>query len=119
MPGVITVGSNVTCGHAGTVATTGQAKLTINGNQVLLKDGILGKDVSSCATVAAADVSGPTAKPCLKVSAVNSGEATKLTIDGRPVMLETLAGTTDGMVTKVTPQPLLAAMANQMKLTAV
>jgi hypothetical protein len=36
-----------------------------------------------------------------------------------PVMLDTLAGKTNGMVLKVTPQLLLAGTAIQTKLTAV
>ena len=118
MPGVLTTGSNVTCGHSpGKVTTTGSSKLTVSGQPALPKTGIMGKPVSGCSTVPAADASGPTAKPCLSVLAVSAGDATKLTIGGLPVMLDTLAGTTDGMVGKVTPQTSLSATAIQTKLT--
>ena len=118
MPGVLTEGSNVTCGHSpGKVSTTGSPKLKVSGQAVLLKDGIMGKSVSGCGTPPASDVSGPTAIPCLTVTTVTTGEATKLTIGGAPVMLDTLAGQTDGMVGKVTPQLLLSATAVQTKLT--
>ena len=120
MPGVLTTGSNVTCGHSpGKVTTTGAPKLHVSGQPVLQKTGIMGKPVSGCSTPPAADPSGPTAKPCTSVTAVTVGEATKLTVGGQPVMLDTLAGQTDGMVGKVTPQLLLSATAVQTKLTAI
>ncbi|HZD96152.1 MAG TPA: hypothetical protein VE133_17965 [Candidatus Sulfotelmatobacter sp.] len=119
MPGVLTTGSNVTCGHAGTVSTSGSDKLKVSGNPALLKTGIASKSISSCATPAASDVSGPTAIPCSTVSSVATGEATKLKISGAAVMLDTLTGQTDGMVGKVTPQLLLSATAVQSKLKAV
>ena len=108
----------MTCGHSpGKVTTTGSPKMQVSGQPVLLKLGIMGKTVGGCSTPPAADVSGPTAKPCLTVTTVSAGEATKLTIGGQPVMLDTLAGQTDGMVGKVTPQQLLSATAIQTKLT--
>ena len=120
MPGVLTAGSNVTCGHSpGKVTTTGSPKMSVSNQPVLLKLGIMGKPVSGCSTPPAADVSGPTAKPCTSVTTVSTGEATKLTIGNQPVMLDTLAGQTDGMVGKVTPQLLLSATAIQTKLTAI
>lgn len=120
MAGVLTAGSNVTCGHSpGKVTTTGSPKLKVSSQPVLLKLGIMGKPVAGCSTVAAADVSGPTAKPCTSVVSVSSGEATKLKIGGMPVMLDTLAGDTDGMVGKLTPVSALSATAGQTKLTTV
>lgn len=119
MPGVLTTGSSVICGHGGTVSTTGVSKLKVSGNPVLQKTGIMGQSVSSCGTPPASDPSGPTAIPCSTVISVDTGEATKLKVAGAPVMLETLAGKTDGMVGKTTPQTLLSATAGQTKLTAV
>ena len=120
MPKVLTKGSNVTCGHSpGKVTTIGEPKFKVSGQPVLLKTGIMGKPVSGCGTPPAADASGPTAKPCLTVTSVAAGEAIKLTAGGLPVMLDTLAGQTDGMVGKVTPQLLLSATAVQTKLTTV
>jgi hypothetical protein len=119
MPGVLTTGSNVTCGHAGTVTTSSTTKLKVNGQPALLKTGIESKSVSTCATPPASDPSGPTAQPCSSVSSVDTGEATKLTAGGKPVMIDTLTGKTDGMVAKVTPQTLLSATAGQSKLTTI
>jgi hypothetical protein len=119
MPHVLTTGSNVTCGHSGTVSTASTAKLKVNGQPVLLKEGIQGRSVAGCTTPPASDISGPTAKPCTLVSTVSAGAATKLKVSGQSVMLQTLAGATDGMVAKETPQKLLSADAGQVKLTSM
>lgn len=119
MPGVLTTGSNVICGHGGTVATSGVSKLKVSGNPVLLKTGIMGQSVSGCKTPTVVPPPPPPSSPCHTVASVISGEATKLKVSGSPVMLETLTGTTDGIVAGVTPQLLLSATAGQTKLTAV
>jgi hypothetical protein len=49
---------------------------------------------------------------------VGSGRAAKLTVGGAPVLLDSLTGSTNGMVAKVTPQTLLSATAGQSKLSA-
>ena len=126
MPKVLTTQSNISCGHGGKVDVESSAKLSVDGSPVLLKNSIDGKDVIDCKTQEALDASGTTiAKPCNKVSSVppgpgvTAGEATKLKVRGKPVMLDTLTGKTDGMVGKVTPQPLLNATAGQSKLTTI
>lgn len=132
MAGVLTTASTVTCGHApGNVSTTSAAKLTVNGQPVLLKSSIDGKPVGACSTPPAAEPSGPTAAPCVLVTStplvppapptpgVTGGEATKLTAGGSKVMLDTLEGKTNGMVAKASPQSLLQATAIQNKLTAI
>ncbi len=118
VPGVLTTSSNCTCGHSGSVATSSSTKLQVSGNAVLLQTGIAGQSVSGCATPPASDNSGPTATKCMTVASVTAGTSAKLQAGGQPVMLDTLAGTTDGMVGKVTPQTLLSATAGQSKLTA-
>jgi hypothetical protein len=118
MPGALTTGSTVLCGHGGTVSTTSSAKLKVSGNAVLLKDGIANQSVSGCLTVVTPPPPGPVSTPCLSVTAVDSGEATKLKAGGKPVVLETLKGETDGKVANVTPQLLLSATAGQSKLKA-
>lgn len=121
MAGVLTENSKVICGHNGSVSTSGSAKLVVAGGKVLQKSGVQGKSVSAaCSTVPASDNSGETARKCTSVSAVSSGEATKLFVEGKPALLDsTLAGTTNGMVGKVTPQQLGSAAAQQSKMTAV
>lgn len=120
MAAVLTENSNVTCGHTGSASTSGVSKLTVNGHPVLLESGIANKTVNNCVTPTASDSSmRPTDKPCTLVSSVTGGAAAKLKVKGQPVMLDTLAGSTDGMVGGVTPQNLLSATAAQTKLTAI
>ncbi len=129
MPYVLTIQplSKVTCGHNGSVQTISTAKLQINGSAVLLESSIDGKPIIGCSTTPASDGSGPTDKRCMTVStvlpspppAITDGRATKLMVAGSPVILDTLAGKTDGMVAKVAPQILLRGTANHKKLTAV
>jgi hypothetical protein len=107
------------CGHGGTLTTTGAPKLKVAGNPVLQKTGIMGQSVSGCITPIAPPPPGPPSSPCHTVASVITGEATKLKVSGSPVMLETLTGTTDGVVAGTTPQTLLSATAGQTKLTAV
>jgi len=118
MPNVLTIRSVVSCGHGGTVAVQGTAKLAVAGAPVLLAAGVKEQAIDHCGTKPASDPSGPTAIPCHKVLDVNGGGATKLTVDRQPVLLDTLQGATDGMVAKVTPQLLLPAQANQTKLSS-
>jgi hypothetical protein len=133
MSGVLTTASTVTCGHgAGKVQTSSSAKLKVNGAPVLLKSSIDRRSVSGCVTPVADDPS-PAGRPCTAVTSapavppappplppgVTAGEATKLKAGGQPVMLDTLKGSTNGMVAKTSPQPTLAGTAGQTKLTAV
>jgi len=130
MPKVLTTKpvSTVTCGHGpGDVQCLSVAKLQVNGSPVLLETSVDGKPIVNCATVPASDASGPTAIPCTLVAtvppspppAITSGRATKLMVNSQPVILDTLAGKTNGMVAKVTPQTLLRGTANHNKLTSV
>jgi hypothetical protein len=115
----LTTASTVTCGHSpGIVQTTSLAKLKVGGQPVLLRSSIDGAAVTLCGTTPASDPSGVTAKPCTAVSGVSAGASLKLKTGGKAVVLDTLAGSTDGMVAKVTPQMALAAVANQSKLRA-
>ena len=109
MPAVLTTGSTVGCGHdPGRVTTSSSAKLTVKGEPVLLETSIVGKSVSGCSTAQSSSTS-----PCKSVVSLASGRATKLTAGGRPVVLSTLAGATDGV-----PAGPLKASGVQTKLTA-
>src|SRR2546421_10615869 len=106
MAGVLTTESTVKCGHgSGKVSTKGTDKLTVNGKKALLKAGIMDKTVSGCGTMDKSDSSGtPLDKACTKVYSVSTtGEAKKLTVGGRAVMLELNTGETDGMGAQTTP----------------
>jgi hypothetical protein len=117
MPGVLTTESMAPCSHGGTVSTSGVDKLKVGGKPVLLKTGIMGQSVSGCKTPTVTTT--PPSSPCLTVLSVIGGEATKLKVAGSPAMLDTVSGTTDGVVAGTTPQPMLPASAVQTKLTAV
>lgn len=109
MPAVLTSASTVGCGHdPGRVGTSSAAKLSVGSARVLLSDSIATKAVSVCST----PVSDKT-QPCATVLTVASGTAAKLTAGGAPVVLATLAGTTDGK-----PPGTLNSSGTQTKLTA-
>jgi hypothetical protein len=120
MASVLTLASDVGCAHSpGKVATSSSAKLQVGGSAVLLKDGIDGKGISGCGTVPSKDSNGVDVNlQCTKVDSVSSGEASKLNADGKPVMLDTLAGNTDGTVNYVKPVAGLQGAAKQTFLTA-
>lgn len=120
MAQVLTTAATVTCGHGGTLTLVSSAKLTVGGKPVLLAGAIKGRDVTGCLTVDATDpppAGTPKALHCRTVSAITSGLSRKLTVLGLPVVLDTLAGSTDGMVEHITPQTKLkATSAGQIKL---
>jgi hypothetical protein len=115
MSSPLTVSSDVECNHKGTVAITSTTKLTVGGNAVLISTGVVVQTINGCKTPTA---SNPPTKPCMTVmSILPVSQATKLTAGGAPVILDTLAGTTDGIC--VPPPAKLIAAAGQNKLTAV
>jgi hypothetical protein len=118
MAAVLTKASKVTCGHKGTVAVSSTAKLTVGGDPVLLKSNIEGATVSDCTTQPAPPPPGSVSSPCAIVTSITAGEATKLTVGGLAVILDTLTGGTSG-IDKGEPQQKLAATAVQEKLTSV
>jgi hypothetical protein len=93
---VVTAGAMITCGHApGMIsATASQKKLTVAGQGVLRTADVLNKPVANCPLKPVAPATEPT--PCLTCNKVTAGESRKLTVLGKPVLLSTLAGTTDG-----------------------
>jgi hypothetical protein len=114
MARVLTDVSSIDCGHGGRVSTAGETKLKADGALVLLEPGIQSRSVGGCPVVDDANTS--TVK-CRIVTAVTAGRSTKLRVNGRPVMIETLAGSTDGKAGG-TPAQLLSARAGQSKLEA-
>lgn len=109
------------CGHSpGEVATESSAKLAVQGYPVLIESGVDQKGVSGCVTPDTTDSNGVVNfKKCNKVASVTDGRSTKLQAGGAPVLMDTLKGTTDGMVNYLTPQTLLKGVPIQNKLKAV
>jgi hypothetical protein len=115
MAGVLTTSSEVLCDtaapklHGGKVQLSSGAKLKVAGAPVVTKAGVGPSLAQPCSTAPP-----PTGnKPCTTAT-VASGEATKLKAGGSPVMLDTIAGSTDGV-----PPGKLPGKANQTKLKAV
>jgi len=90
---VVTEASDVECAHHGAAALTAvQPKLTVSGKGVLVKTDLLLALLSGCiqTNTNAGEV------PCSKVDSLTSGEATKLTVRGSAVLLDSFAATTIG-----------------------
>lgn len=113
MPSALTESSTLACGDQGTLQLrAGQSKLTVNGSKVLVMGDLNGADVSGCTTVTNTNTG---TKQCLKVLTALGGVATKLTVGGQGVLLETITGTTDGL-----PVPAWTVQsAGQTKLQAM
>lgn len=97
MPKVITEGSTIKCPHQGTVTfTASQHLLKVDGQAVLVVDDISSGTVSGCTNPTDRSKGSQT---CTKViSMTNSAAvATKLKVGGKPVLLETAMGITDGL----------------------
>ncbi len=134
MPEVLTTASRITCTHGGTISPSGAAKIKVNGSPVILAAGVAGKPVPPGppappppppATPCAVPTDPNTAtKSCTSVISVTDGKASKLKVNGQPVLLQSLGGVTDGTGPKPpapppTPPNGLSATANQSKLTAI
>ena len=92
MPTVLTRASTIVCGHQGTVQLSpSQTKLKVDGDAVLVMGDMEGKQIAGCTTPPS-----PTSKPCMTVVSMLVGAAVKLKADGKPVLLETATGLTDG-----------------------
>jgi hypothetical protein len=116
----LTIASTVTCNHQGVVAVSSAAKLTVNGSAVLVESGVLSKSIvpGTCLTPLHVPPPPPPTSPCTTVvSVLPTSMATKLTAGGMAVLLDSLAGQTDGVC--VPPPGTLSAAAGQNKLTAV
>ena len=90
---VVTEASDVECAHHGEAALTAQQpKLTVSGKGVIVKDDLLLALLTGCTqtNTNASEV------PCTKVDSLTSGEATKLTVRGHGVLLDSLAAATIG-----------------------
>ncbi|MET8040935.1 hypothetical protein ABZU25_08720 [Micromonospora sp. NPDC005215] len=104
---VLTTSSDVHCPNQGKVSPAGQSKLTVSHIPVTRLDGISGKSVTGC-TITTSN----STKQCGTVASA-TGAASKLTVGGAGVALDSLSGATDGS------SPGLAASAGQTKLKAV
>jgi hypothetical protein len=121
---VLTTQSTVTCGHrlppkTGTVQIASTAKLKVNGEPVLLRASVVGKNIPDCGIPVPPQ--GPQGNViCTKVLSVANAPQPKLKVNGDPVLVEPITGSTSGTVVndpeQPSPQKKLAATANQSKL---
>jgi hypothetical protein len=94
VPPIVTANATITCVHGGQVMLTPrQAKLFAQGGAALCEPDLVG-----CPVVGCAQPPSPGTKPCTAVISTFPGSATpRLTVQGRPVYLQTLTGLTDGV----------------------
>ena len=91
MPAVLTTGSTVQCSHQAPVTLkASKSKLKAAGNPVLVASDLTGATIVGCPNT------GPGLKPCTTTQSPVAGVATKLSVGGQPVLLETATGATDG-----------------------
>jgi hypothetical protein len=118
MPSVLTESSKVVCVHQGSVKLkAGQSKLTVNGSPVLVDGDLAGASISQCLTVPAS-APAPVSIKCTLVASATGGVATKLKVQGKGVLLDTIQGFTNGTVANVVNQKWSVQDAAQSKLTA-
>jgi hypothetical protein len=102
MAKVLTVASSLTCSHGGTVQLkSSQTQLTVDGNAVLVQGDLDGATISNCPTPVST-APAPVTKPCQTVVSMLSGASASLKVGGKPVLLETAQGVTDGVTTPPT-----------------
>lgn len=81
-----------TCDHASGVVTlvASQTFVAIDGGRILVGSDTIGKGIAGCPNA------GPTIKPCTSTLNLEAGRSAFVTINGRPVLLDTVVGGTDG-----------------------
>jgi hypothetical protein len=96
MPLVLTTGSTLICNHKGSIDLPKVTRsLTVGGKPVLIK-GDLNKATITTGCITVDDTSKGTQK-CRNVKSALGGTAGTLAIGGKPVLLDTISGTTDGL----------------------
>jgi hypothetical protein len=87
----VTVDALMVCAHLGKVGlSASQSWLTVEGRPVLVRADPEGRPITACPNV------GPTIKPCTNTLRVQSGYSSWVRVGGRPVVLDTVTGLTDG-----------------------
>ncbi|TQS43385.1 hypothetical protein [Cryptosporangium phraense] len=88
---LLTRESAVRCDHDGRIASiASQTWVTVAGVPVLVGDDPVGRTIDGCPHA------GPTIKPCARTLEVSTGHSALVRVDGAPVVLDVLAGLTDG-----------------------
>ena len=115
MSKVITEGSIIVCPHQVPITfTASQHSLKTGGNYVLVANDVFTGTLSGVCPNQPTPAN-PGFKPCTKVTSLIAGAATKFTLGGQPVLLETATGLTDS----VPPGSWQVQSAAQTKLDTV
>jgi len=112
MPFVLTDQAVIRCGHQGPTRGTvkvvaSQRKLTVDGHPVLVAGDLEGKPITGC------PLKPPSNTPCTMLATVLTGQAGRLRVGTRPVLLSTAGGITNG----VPPGRWYVESAGQTKLS--
>jgi hypothetical protein len=111
VPPIVTSNAQIMCTHGGQVTLIPkQFEVQIQGGYVLCDP-----DLSGCPIAGCAQPPTTSTKPCTTVvSTLPGSTSTKVTVGGRPVLLATLQGLTDG----VPPGSLMVVSPGQMVVEA-
>jgi hypothetical protein len=111
MPLIVTTNATIMCSHGGQVTLIPkQAQTTIQGGSVLCEGDLSGAPIVGCL-----QPPSPGTKPCtMVVSTLPGSSAPTVMVLGRPVLLETLSGLTDG----VPPGSIMVASPGQATVQA-
>jgi hypothetical protein len=92
MPGVVITSGALTCSDSGKATMTSTAKLTVSRTPVVLET-----DLSTFTPYVGCTFTPPggSNKPCAQTNVTSGGTAQKLTVGGKPVLLDDLQATTD------------------------
>ena len=117
---VLTEKSSLVCANQGAVQLTPtQSKLTVAGAKVLVTGDLASAPISGCMIVPTGPPppGTPVSTKCLAIASVVGGVSAKLKVAGKGVLLETVQGTTSGLLTNVV-QTWSVQSAGQSKLKA-
>lgn len=111
MPPIVTTNATIVCIHGGQVTLLPrQVQVQIQGGNVLCEGDLSGAPIVGCT-----QPPSPGTKPCtLVVSTLPGSSAPTVTVGGRPVLLSTLSGLTDG----VPPGTIMVVQPGQVTVQA-
>jgi hypothetical protein len=115
MPPIVTAAAIITCAHGGKVTLIPkQTQVSIDGGPVMCAGDLEGSLIAGCPVVPSVG-----SKPCTAVVSVlppmaPPSASAQVKVGGKPVLLATLSGLTDG----VPPSPIMVSFPGQTKVQA-
>jgi hypothetical protein len=110
MPPIVTAAATIICAHAGQVTLIPRQAMVLAGGAPVLCEG----DLSGAPILGCAQPPSIATKPCTTVVSTSPGVSSspRVLVGGRPVLIQTLSGITDGVppgvITVVNPGQVLA-----------